>query len=194
MLEDLRRPMVAGDQDIGKRLVVAQLHVEARPQLLDQIGFEQQRLGLGRRSRRSRRSRSPRSCAGCAPAAARWRARRTTAACGRSWPCRHRARRCAGVEHAVDAGRGRGQPHRVLDRGMADRERAFGDRSPSSSGNLRQPRLVVLVGGAWRDRRRPAAIPVRGGKSGCGTSRSPVAPFGAAAFRIVGRIVVHGRI
>jgi hypothetical protein len=40
--------MVAGDQDIGKRLVVAQLHVEARPQLLDQIGLEQQRLGFGR--------------------------------------------------------------------------------------------------------------------------------------------------
>src|SRR4029079_9442231 len=39
MLEDLRRPMVAGDQNIGKRFVVAQLHVEARPQLLDQIGF-----------------------------------------------------------------------------------------------------------------------------------------------------------
>ena len=47
MLQDLRRPVVAGDQDIGKRLVVAQQHVEARPQLLDQIGFEQQRLGLG---------------------------------------------------------------------------------------------------------------------------------------------------
>ncbi len=48
MLEDLRRPMVAGDQDIGKRLVVAQQHVEARPQLLDEVGFQQQRFGLGR--------------------------------------------------------------------------------------------------------------------------------------------------
>ena len=48
MLQDLRRPVVAGYQDIGERLVVAQLHVEARPQLLDQIGFQQQRLGLGR--------------------------------------------------------------------------------------------------------------------------------------------------
>ena len=48
MLEDLRRPVVAGDQDIGERLVVAQQHVEARPQPLDQVGFEQQRLGLGR--------------------------------------------------------------------------------------------------------------------------------------------------
>ncbi len=46
MLEDRRCPVVAGDHDIGKRLVVAQKHVEARPQALDQVGFEQQRLGL----------------------------------------------------------------------------------------------------------------------------------------------------
>ena len=47
MLEDLRRPMIGCDQNIGKRFVVAQHHVEARPQPLDEIGFEQQRLGLG---------------------------------------------------------------------------------------------------------------------------------------------------
>ena len=47
VLEDLRRPVVGGDQDVGERLVVAQQHVEARAQPLDQIGFEQQRLGLG---------------------------------------------------------------------------------------------------------------------------------------------------
>jgi hypothetical protein len=41
--------VVAGDEDIGKRLVVAQQHVEARPQALDQIGFEQQRFDLGAR-------------------------------------------------------------------------------------------------------------------------------------------------
>ena len=39
--------MVGGDQDIGKRFVVAQQDVEARPQPLDQVGLEQQRLGLG---------------------------------------------------------------------------------------------------------------------------------------------------
>ena len=32
---------------IGERFVVAQRDVEARPQPLDQVGFEQQRLGLG---------------------------------------------------------------------------------------------------------------------------------------------------
>ena len=39
--------MIRGDQDIGKRFVVAQRDIEARPQPLDQVGFEQQRLGLG---------------------------------------------------------------------------------------------------------------------------------------------------
>jgi len=47
VLEDLRRPVVGGDQNVGKRLVVAQQHVEARTQSLDQVGFKQQRLGLG---------------------------------------------------------------------------------------------------------------------------------------------------
>jgi hypothetical protein len=48
MLEDLRRPMIAGNQDIGERFVVAQLNIEARTKLFDEIGFEQQRFGLGR--------------------------------------------------------------------------------------------------------------------------------------------------
>ncbi len=48
VLEDLRRPVIGGDQDIGKRLVVAEQHIEARPQPLDQVGLEQQRLGFGR--------------------------------------------------------------------------------------------------------------------------------------------------
>ncbi len=47
MLEELRRLMIAGDQDIGKALVVAQQHIVARLHLLDEIGLEQQRLGLG---------------------------------------------------------------------------------------------------------------------------------------------------
>ena len=36
-----------GQHDVGERLVVPHQHVKARPQALDQIGFEQQRLGLG---------------------------------------------------------------------------------------------------------------------------------------------------
>ena len=48
MLGDLRRVMVAGQQDIGERLVVAHQDVEARLHLLDVVGLEQQGLGLGR--------------------------------------------------------------------------------------------------------------------------------------------------
>ena len=39
--------MVGGDDDIRKRFVVPQQDVKARPQALDQVGLEQQRLGLG---------------------------------------------------------------------------------------------------------------------------------------------------
>ncbi len=46
MLGDLGRLVVAAQQDVGEALVVAQQHVVARPQLLDQVGFEQQRLGF----------------------------------------------------------------------------------------------------------------------------------------------------
>ena len=39
--------MIRRDQDIRERFVVAQKNIEARPQPFDQIGFEQQRFGLG---------------------------------------------------------------------------------------------------------------------------------------------------
>ena len=145
MLEDLRRPVVAGDQDVGKRLVVAQLHVEARPQLLDQIGFEQQRLGLGRgrddldrhggrdHAQDARRQRRDGTGIGGEPLADVFRLA----------DVEHVVR---GIEHAVDAGRGRRQPHRVFDRGMADRQRPFGDRLGGFLRRLRQARFVVLLG------------------------------------------------
>jgi hypothetical protein len=44
MLDDLRRLMVAREQNIGKRLVIAQQHVEARAEALDEVGFEEQRF------------------------------------------------------------------------------------------------------------------------------------------------------
>ena len=47
MLADLGGAMVAADEDFRKALVVAQLNVEARLQLLDQVDLEQQGLGLG---------------------------------------------------------------------------------------------------------------------------------------------------
>ena len=47
VLEDLRSPVIRRDHDVGKRFVVAQHHVEAWPQPLDQVGLKQQCLGLG---------------------------------------------------------------------------------------------------------------------------------------------------
>ena len=49
VLGQLREFVVGGQMDERKRLVVAQQHVVARHQALDQVAFEQQRLGLGRR-------------------------------------------------------------------------------------------------------------------------------------------------
>ena len=47
MLADLGRAVVLADHQFGERLVVAQHDVEARLQLFDEAGFEQQGLGLG---------------------------------------------------------------------------------------------------------------------------------------------------
>ena len=47
MLAELGAGMVAGDQDVGEALVVAQQHIVARQQPLDQIALQQQRLHLG---------------------------------------------------------------------------------------------------------------------------------------------------
>ena len=165
MLEDLRRPMVAGDQDIGKRLVVAQLHVEARPQLLDQIGLEQQRLGLGRgrddldRNGRRDHAQDPR------------RQRRVDPGIGgepladvlRLADVEHVV---AGVEHAIDAGRGRRQPDRVFDRGMADRERPLGHGLGSFLGGFRQARLILFLRRRGRRDRRRRKRGSWGGRSG----------------------------
>ena len=46
MLDQPRRGMAGADEDIGEALVVAQRHVVAGLQLLDEIGLEQQRLGV----------------------------------------------------------------------------------------------------------------------------------------------------
>ena len=46
MLLDLREGMGTADQDIGEALVIAQQNVVARLQLLDQVLFQQQRLGF----------------------------------------------------------------------------------------------------------------------------------------------------
>ena len=50
MLENPGRPVIVGNDDIGKALVVAQQHIEARAQSLDEIGFQQQRFGFRMRA------------------------------------------------------------------------------------------------------------------------------------------------
>ena len=134
MLEDLRRPVVRGDDDVGKRLVVAQQHVEARPQPLDQVGFEQQRLGLGRGGDELHR-----------------RGRRDHPLDARVVPGRPRVGRdplldvlrladvehLAGrIEHAIDAGRRRRELGVTQQRGAAGRERRRASPSSSSSSSL----------------------------------------------------------
>ena len=47
-LVELREIVAGGQMNERKRLVVAQQHVVARHQALDQVAFEQQRFGLGR--------------------------------------------------------------------------------------------------------------------------------------------------
>ena len=47
VLLDLRKGVILGDEDVGETFVVAQKHVVLGLELLDQVLFEQQRLGLG---------------------------------------------------------------------------------------------------------------------------------------------------
>src|SRR5690606_3880449 len=49
MLQRLRCFMVGADEDVRERLVVAEDDIEAWLQLLDKVGFEEQRLGFARR-------------------------------------------------------------------------------------------------------------------------------------------------
>ena len=131
VLEDLRRPMVRGDDDVGKRLVVAQQHVEARPQPLDQVGFEQQRLGLGRGGdelhRRGRRDHP--FDAGVVPGRPRV-GRDPLLDVLRLADVEHLAGR---IEHAIDAGR------RRRELGMAQQRGAAGPRAAPTLRRFRAP-------------------------------------------------------
>jgi hypothetical protein len=75
MLAHLGRAVVAADHEFGEGLVVAQQHVEARLQLLDEVGFQQQGVGLGRAVMTSSIDRVWRPpsgrCAGCGNGLAR---------------------------------------------------------------------------------------------------------------------------
>ena len=179
--------MIARDQNIGKRLVVAQLHVEARTQLLDQVGLEQQRLGFGRSGYDLDRH------AGRDHAHDARRLDRSDPGVGRQpladvfglADVEHVIRR---VEHAVDPGRGRGEPHRLLDRGMADRQRAFRHGLAGEFRKFGQQRLVVVLGGGGR------GVDIRGGGILRRQIRWGTAPRRprAGRLRVLGRILIHG--
>ena len=56
VLADLREGVAGGDLDVGEALVVAQEHVVARLQLLDQVLLQEQRLGLALRGQEHHRA------------------------------------------------------------------------------------------------------------------------------------------
>ena len=120
MLDDLRRRMIGGDQDIGKRLVVAHQHVEARTQPLDQVRFQQKRFGLGpcRDEFDVMRGCDHPHDAGIEACRPRIIDDALLDALGLA-DIEHLA---GGIDHAVNAGRGRGEFRIALDR------RAAGDK------------------------------------------------------------------
>ncbi len=184
MLQYLRRPVIAGDQYIGERFVVAQLHVEARPQLLDQIGLEQQRLGLGG-GRDDLHRCGGRDHAGDAHHLA-GRPRIGGEPLADILGLADIEHVMGRVQHAVDAGRGGRMAHRMLDRGAADRERAFRHRLTAGVDDLRQPGLVILLGagGSRIDVRRIRVLRRQIG-GGTGLRFQRLGPF-------CGWLLIHG--
>ena len=113
MLGYLCPVVVSAQQDVGERLVVAQDDVERRPQALDQVGFQQQRLDLGMGGHEHHRAGQrhhlgqPRGQPGGLGIAGD-----PLFDVARLAHIQHLA---APVDHAVDAGRGRGRLQRVAD-------------------------------------------------------------------------------
>ena len=127
VLGELRPFGILADDDIGKRLVVAQQHVEARPEALDQVVLEQQRLGLAAGDRElhgpGRRHHAD-------------QARRQAGRLGVGGdPAAQRARLAdiedlaVGADHAIDAGLARQGVHELADDPHAVGQGAFGKRA-----------------------------------------------------------------
>ena len=109
MLEDAGRGVVARQQDIRKRLVVPKQYVKSRPQALDEIRFEQQRLGLGPGDDKLHRRRFPHHAADAAGVEPALRVvGHALLQVARLADIEHVA---GGVDHPIDAGRV-GQPPR----------------------------------------------------------------------------------
>ena len=127
VLGELRPFGVAADDDVGKRLVVAQQHVEARPEALDQVVLEQQRLGLAAGDRELHGPRRRHHAD-----QARGEPRRLGVG---GDPAPERARLAdiedlaVGGDHAIDAGLARQGVHELADDPHAVGQRPFGKRA-----------------------------------------------------------------
>ncbi len=114
--------MIAGEKNIGKRFVVAHQHIEARLHLLDVIGLEQQRLGLGRgrdEDHRGGQCDHPRDAVRMAG-----RAHIARDALAHAFRLADIENLAVGADHAIDAGTDRRMFPMGLDRGDAARERS----------------------------------------------------------------------
>ena len=134
--------MVGGDEDIGKRFVVAQQHVEARPQPFDQIGFEQEGFGLGRgRNELERRSRGDHALDARIVAGRTGIGDDPFADVLRLADIEHVT---LAIDHAVDAGRGRRVLGMTRDDCPAHRQRPGASRKVDRRFLFGQCLLVVL--------------------------------------------------
>ena len=141
MLEDLRRPVVGGDQDVRKRLVVTQEHIEARPQTLDQIGLEQERFRLGAGDDEFERARRGDHALDAGVEAGRPRiGANAVLEVFRFADIEHVA---AGIGHAVDAGLGRGERGVTENGGAAGAERVVPATAEIRAVGLRRLREAI---------------------------------------------------
>ena len=131
MLGDLRRGMIAGEQNIGKRFVVAHQDVEARLHLLDEIRLEKKRLGLGpgrdEDHRRGQRD-HPRDASGMAG-----RPRIARDPLADAFCLADIENFAVGGDHAVDAGPSRSMAPEAADDGGALPDRGGGGSAAKSS-------------------------------------------------------------
>ena len=117
MLHDRRRLVVLRNQDVGKGLVVAQQHVEARAEALDEVGLEQQRFRLGARAHEVHRHGGADHAGDAAALAGEPRvADDALLQAARLADVEHVA---VGIDHAVDARCVRQRLHRGGDHGFA---------------------------------------------------------------------------
>ena len=142
MLGQLREIVVAGEVDVGKRLVVAKQHVVARHQALDEVAFEQQRLDFGMGDDDLERV----GLRDHAPQAVRQRGGVGVVGDARLEIARLAdiERIALGVEHAIDAGAGRQRAQRRADHACAARQLAAGRGVAFVYGGLERAVLLIF--------------------------------------------------